>query len=171
MTHDCGKYCEWTQNCISTVLTWSSLYAIYLAEYSSKLIVKDINLLLYHVAVTDCAFYCRCNDCPHSTNNSCLARANTCYSKVERDANGVRVETKGCLPRENIGLIFCKAVGADKNVSCCYSHMCNQKTTLYLKPLKSCKCIFETMILLISSVLRTFVQCLLWRGNYGERLH
>lgn len=122
-------------------LSLHMIYCIFVVKYSTKYFVKKLNFLFDLVTVTDCTFYCRCNDCPHSTNNSCIARANTCYSKVERDSNGIRVETKGCLPRENIGLIFCKAVGADKNVSCCYSHMCNQKTTLYLKPLKFCKCI------------------------------
>lgn len=88
---------------------------------------------------SDSAFYCRCNDCPHLENSTCLAQANTCYTKLERDTNGGLVQTKGCLATENIGLIFCKAIGVDKNVSCCYKHMCNEKTHLTLKSLQKGK--------------------------------
>eukprot|EP00795_Rhopilema_esculentum_P013746 gene13746-4668_t len=78
------------------------------------------------------SFYCECNDCPHSTNNTCLAKSKTCYVKLEREKDGPLVETKGCLDPANLALIFCKTVQADKNVSCCYENMCNKESRLTL---------------------------------------
>lgn len=95
-----------------------------------------IVLFGYALKITDSAFYCRCNDCPHSENSTCFAKANSCYTKIERVAHGL-VEIKGCLPTESVALIFCKTQSINKNVSCCRSHMCNDHTQLTLDTMQT----------------------------------